>query len=62
MVVFSMLVGWVGSLVNFTWNMIVVVFSISFIIGVFIGLLILLAYLVMVIREVLSGEEDDKSE
>ena len=57
-----MLVGWVESLAYFTFNAIMVVLCISFIVGVFIGLLILLAYLVIVIREVLSGEEDDTNE
>ena len=54
-----MFVEWVGDLLFFTVNAIMVVLCISFIAGMIIGLIILFALLVNVIREAFSDDEEE---
>ena len=54
-----MFVEWVGDLLFFTVNAMMVLLCISFIVGVIIGLIILFAFLINVIREAFSEDEEE---
>lgn len=54
-----MFVEWVGDLLFFTVNAMMVLLCISFIVGVIIGLIILFAFLINVIREAFSDDEEE---